>query len=100
MAFISSPTVLNPGKSLIDFINGSPSPYHVVDMCKNVLRSADFVEISEEKRWSLQKGGKYFMTRNQSNVVAWVVGEKFEPGNGFSIIGANTDSPCLKIKPV
>lgn len=100
MAFTTSPAVINHAKALIDFINGSPSPYHVVDMCKNVLRKAGFIEISEKKQWSLQKGGKYFMTRNQSTVMAWVVGEKFEPGNGFSIIGAHTDSPCLKIKPV
>jgi aspartyl aminopeptidase len=61
-------------------------------------------QLKEEDSWmekgTLRKGGRYFFTRAASTLVAFAVGGAFEPGNGFKVVGAHTDSPVLKIKPV
>ena len=45
--------------------------------------------VSQE--WDLAKGGKYYFTRNKSTVIAFVVGGKYTPGNGFNLVAAHTD---------
>ena len=66
------------------------------------LEKAGFSVIKERDNWSsaVRPGGKYYLTRNGSSVVAFAVGAKWKPGNAVAMIGAHTDSPCLRIKPV
>ncbi|KAK7411037.1 hypothetical protein VNO78_02381 [Psophocarpus tetragonolobus] len=84
----------------IDFLNASPTAFHAVDEAKKRLQSAGFHQLSEKEVWELQPGNKYFFTRNHSTIVAFAIGKRYVAGNGFHIIGAHTDSPCLKLKPV
>ncbi|KAI7866672.1 peptidase M18 [Spinellus fusiger] len=90
-------------RDFLDFVNKSPSPFHATHEAVLLLKEAGFKEIKERDNWNngvLEPNGKYYFTRNASSVVAFAVGGKYKSGNGFSIVGAHTDSPCLKIKPI
>ena len=56
-----------------------------------MLEAAGFQRLSELEEWKLELGGKYFLTRSGSTVVAFVLGGKFKPGNGFNVVAAHTD---------
>ncbi|KAM5571711.1 hypothetical protein ABKV19_012015 [Rosa sericea] len=85
---------------LINFLNACPTAFHAVDEAKKRLRSAGYEQVLEREDWKLEAGKKYYFTRNYSTIVAFAIGKKFVAGNGFHIVGAHTDSPCLKLKPV
>ncbi|KAI9737143.1 MAG: hypothetical protein M1834_000736 [Cirrosporium novae-zelandiae] len=86
----------------ISFVNASPTPFHAVNSAKERLVKAGFKEIKERDSWSSTcgPGGKYYLTRNGSSIVAFAIGKKWKSGNPISMIGAHTDSPTLRIKPV
>lgn len=76
--------------------------YHAVDSAVQRLTKAGFQEIKERDSWSstLQPGGKYYLTRNGSSIVAFGIGKKWKAGNPIAMVGAHTDSCCLRLKPV
>lgn len=86
----------------LDFVNASPTPYHAVHQAVVRLEKAGFAPIRERDNWSstLKPGGKYYMTRNGSTIVAFAIGAQWRPGNPIAMLGAHTDSPCLRVKPV
>ena len=59
-----------------------------------------FQELPLKKKWSLIPGGKYYVTRNDSALIAFVVGEGEPEKHGFHLIGAHTDSPSFRVKPL
>lgn len=86
-------------QQLIDFIYESPTAFHTVSTVKERLHTCGFIQLQEEEKWNLEKGGKYFVTKNDSAIAAFVIGKGNAVECGFKIIGAHTDSPTFRIKP-
>ena len=86
-------------QELLDFIDTSPSPWHAVATMEQALQAAAFSRLSEKQSWQLETGGRYYVIRDDSSIIAFVAGHKDLPENGYKIIGAHTDSPGLRIKP-
>lgn len=87
----------------LDFVNSSPTPYHAVHSVVKKLQASGFQELKERETWSiadLSPNSKYYVTRNGSSIIAFTIGGKYKPGDGFAIVGGHTDSPCLRVKPV
>ena len=71
--------------------------------CLAIHVSLRLTVVSQERdSWAstLRPGGKYYLTRNTSTIVAFAIGNGWKPGNPVGMVGAHTDSPCLRIKPV
>ncbi|TLX74388.1 M18 family aminopeptidase [Labilibacter sediminis] len=86
-------------QELIDFIYDSPSPYHVVSNIKKELINHNFEELHLTETWKLEKGKKYFTTKNDSAIFAFSLGTKNLPDSGIKMICAHSDSPGFKVKP-
>ena len=84
---------------LIDFLYDSPTAFQAVANVKQTLLKEGFFEIFEADRWDLEAGGKYFVTKNSSALIAFVVGSAACEDYGFKIVGAHTDSPGFRVKP-
>lgn len=86
-------------KKLFDRLDKATCNFMAVEVMKRELDEAGFLEIRQEERWEIVSGGKYYITKNDSALFAFVVGDKSIAENGFKIISAHSDSPCFKIKP-
>ena len=84
----------------VETLKTSVSPYNFVETAKKLLKSNSFTQIYEGDQWNLTPGSKYFYTRNNSAIIAFSIGKKYDPLKScFKIIGAHTDSPSLRIAP-
>jgi aspartyl aminopeptidase len=85
-------------EGLLKFIQASPTPFHAVAAMKDILDAEGFLQLNESDAWGMVKPGRYYVTRNDSSIIVFnLAGDLAE--NGFHIVGAHTDSPCLKVKP-
>lgn len=76
------------------FLEKSYTAYHATLNCQFILEKSGFEQLDLDKEWTLSKGGKYYVTKNDSALIAFRVGETF----AFNIAESHTDSPCLKVK--
>jgi aspartyl aminopeptidase len=87
------PSLNASAEGLCEFIDASPSPFHVCATVARRLRAAGFTELSEGKAWP-SDGTGYFTVRAGS-LVAW---KSADAGAPFRIVGGHTDSPNLRVK--
>ncbi|KAJ1359242.1 Aspartyl aminopeptidase, partial [Parelaphostrongylus tenuis] len=95
-----TPEIRREAEEFVSFLNKAVTPFHAVKECKERLYQSGFQEIYEASDWDIKPGGKYFVTKNRSAIIAFAIGGAYVPGNGFSIVVGHTDSPCLRVKPV
>src|SRR5690606_29457739 len=84
---------------LLVFLRQSPTPFHAAGNIAAQLEKGGFTCLQEADSWQLKAGGRYFVLRNDSSVMAFVLGKESPVKAGLHMAGAHTDSPCLKIKP-
>lgn len=83
-------------EQLLQFIEESPSPFHVIANLKKQLAEAGFEELREEVLWNPEPGKNYYVIRNGSSIIAFKIPK--EEWGGFQITAAHSDCPSFKIK--
>lgn len=86
----------NIAKNLLDFIQKSPSCFHVIKNLSAELKANGFTELKECEKWTMVPGGKYFTTRNSSSIISWIIPQN--NFDGFMLTASHSDSPSFKIK--
>ena len=86
----------NTIQDMMEFLGASASAFHAIEQIVHKLRNAGFERLQEGGKWLVRAGGKYFVTRNQSSVIAFAI-----PECGFApvqIVASHSDSPVFKLK--
>ena len=85
-------------RGLMDFIAASPTAFHCVANVREMLEAGGYAPLSECEDWRLAPGGRYYVTRNLSSLIAFRLPEGAP--DHFQIVASHSDSPCFKLKPV
>jgi aspartyl aminopeptidase len=97
---MSTPSRFDRGHTddLMTFLSASPTPYHAVANAAERLEKAGFRQVAETDAWEGTSGGKYVLRGGA--IIAWYVPEGAATHTPFRIVGAHTDSPNLRVKPL
>lgn len=82
-------------REMLEFIDKSPTCFQAVKNIGDMLSAAGLAELREADEWKLERGKGYFVTRNESSVIAFRIPEQL---SGFHIAAAHSDSPSFKVK--
>jgi aspartyl aminopeptidase len=85
---------------LLSYIDASPTPYHAVAETVRRLEPAGYRCLREDRLWELEPGDRRYAIRNDGSLIAFEVGSQSPVEAGFRIVGAHTDSPNLRLKPL
>jgi len=85
---------------LLGFIDRSPTPYHAVAESVRRLAAAGYQPLDEAELWELGPGERRYTLRGGGSLLAFEVGQRSPAEAGFCVLGAHTDSPNLRVKPL
>ena len=88
---------INRITELTDFIEQSPTAFHAVQNLKTMLDKDGFQELKEAEKWQLEPDGKYYVTRNNSSIIALKIGNALDEYS-FHVTASHSDSPTFKLK--
>ncbi len=83
-------------RKLLRFIDASPTAWHACANLISRLREEGYTELRETEGWDIRPGGKYYVCRNASSLIAFRVPEGEFPG--FLMMAAHLDSPLFKLR--
>lgn len=86
-------------REMIEFIDDSPSPYHAVQNSSSILEENGFTKLEPTDKWELKLGGRYYIKKTNSTVIAFTIPNKLDLKKGIKIFASHTDSPSIRIKP-
>ena len=81
------------------YLGRSPSPYHASSNLARYLNAVGFERLDETENWNIKPGGKYYVVRNDTSLIALRSGSDASFSKGLRIVGAHLDSPCLRVNP-
>ncbi len=90
-------TARETAEEMLKFIQKSPTCFHAVGNLKEMLETEGYQELKEAEDWSVVKGGKYYVVRNDSSLIALQFPDKDEI-KGFHMVASHSDSPSFKVK--
>ena len=84
-------------KELVSFIQKSPTAFHAVEQMRSLLKDNGYEELLEGKKWHIEPGHRYFVTRNNSSIIALNLGTQLD-NYSFNVAASHSDSPTFKLK--
>lgn len=88
------------GRDLCGFVEASPTPFHAVAEMARRLDTAGFTPLDERARWSVGPGARHYVVRDGGTIAAFRVGSAPAGDAGFRLVGAHTDAPTFKVRPL
>jgi len=88
----------NYAKRLLKFIDNSPTAFHAVQTIEEELKEYKFEQLFENKPWEIEANKRYYVKRSDASIIIFITPKNLTNKSLFKIIGAHTDSPCLKLK--
>lgn len=83
---------------MLEFVEHSPSCFHVIANIKELLEEQGYAELKETEEWKPEPGRGYYVTRNDSSLIAFELPGENQDIRGFHIVASHSDSPSFKIK--